>query len=508
MNNDYECPRCHNRFPKSNQFLHDMRCTENNVMPLDKSRQIELNPQKNNHEENEENGHEDNKNEENKHEENKEKPNVNINKQNPRIKEIRLKKREESPQKEDIEDKFEDKEDEFPQKEDSEDKEDELPNQESNYFPRPQPPRQENNYFPRPQPPHQENNNFPRPQPPRQENNNFPRPQPPQNLEDSAKFPEIFTCDICGETLKLDEKEDHMLCHRIQNEEENNLNNNENDINLMASRRTIEQQKEIERQIKRNNQDLQASRRTIEEQKEIERQIKRENEMRRQQNQRDRERNQNRNPIREQNRNQNNNRNNYNMLSESDMEFFSSGFPGMPVNPMRPHTTQNNNRGHNQRVIIRTGPNGTIIRQFGGNSNDDEFDMMNNMMPPMMGGFFNSPFQNRGQRVNIPFEMFSNRNSINELLQQLLQGRNRDHPTDQHILNELPETQIDDVNKLDPEKRNCVICLEDFKNGDKATVLPCIHLFHSTCVQNWLKTQNCCPICKFKLTGENLNTQP
>ncbi|MBO6088931.1 MAG: hypothetical protein J6P37_01275 [Lachnospiraceae bacterium] len=41
---------------------------------------------------------------------------------------------------------------------------------------------------------------------------------------------------------------------------------------------------------------------------------------------------------------------------------------------------------------------------------------------------------------------------------------------------------MEDVSKLDPEKKNCVICLEDFKNKDKAIILPCIHLFHKTCI--------------------------
>ena len=66
---------------------------------------------------------------------------------------------------------------------------------------------------------------------------------------------------------------------------------------------------------------------------------------------------------------------------------------------------------------------------------------------------------------------------------------------------------IDDINKLDPEKRNCVICLEDFKSGEKATLLPCVHLFHKNCIKNWLKSKNSCPICKFELTRENINKQ-
>ena len=157
-----------------------------------------------------------------------------------------------------------------------------------------------------------------------------------------------------------------------------------------------------------------------------------------------------------------------------------------------------------RQVIIEIGgPNGPrVVQQFSSNDNGN----INNMMDPI-NMFFNNNSINMSSRRTIPFMDFANQSfgfNIQDLVERL---RNRDNPTDQEILNELPETTIDDVNKLDPEKRNCVICLEDFKNGDKATVLPCIHLFHTLCIQNWLKTQNSCPICKFKLTGENLNPQ-
>ena len=42
MENNYECPKCHNRFPIQNKIMHDARCTEENPMPLDKSRLIVL----------------------------------------------------------------------------------------------------------------------------------------------------------------------------------------------------------------------------------------------------------------------------------------------------------------------------------------------------------------------------------------------------------------------------------------------------------------------------------
>ena len=82
--------------------------------------------------------------------------------------------------------------------------------------------------------------------------------------------------------------------------------------------------------------------------------------------------------------------------------------------------------------------------------------------------------------------------------------RNNDHPTDREILNGLPEILID-TSKLYEEKKKCNICLDEYKTGDKATILPCIHLFHTNCIKNWLKKQNSCPICKFKLIKNNVN---
>lgn len=45
--------------------------------------------------------------------------------------------------------------------------------------------------------------------------------------------------------------------------------------------------------------------------------------------------------------------------------------------------------------------------------------------------------------------------------------------------------------------QTCPICLEDFKEGEKLRVLPCDHIFHPPCVDEWLqKWQRVCPLCK------------
>ncbi|XWS37464.1 hypothetical protein CRYUN_Cryun19dG0045200 [Craigia yunnanensis] len=44
---------------------------------------------------------------------------------------------------------------------------------------------------------------------------------------------------------------------------------------------------------------------------------------------------------------------------------------------------------------------------------------------------------------------------------------------------------------------DCVICLENFRKGDKCKLLPnCEHSFHSQCIASWLLKTPFCPICR------------
>jgi hypothetical protein len=43
---------------------------------------------------------------------------------------------------------------------------------------------------------------------------------------------------------------------------------------------------------------------------------------------------------------------------------------------------------------------------------------------------------------------------------------------------------------------SCMICLGDFQAGEEYRRLPCRHVFHSSCVEEWLRRCTDCPICK------------
>ena len=44
----------------------------------------------------------------------------------------------------------------------------------------------------------------------------------------------------------------------------------------------------------------------------------------------------------------------------------------------------------------------------------------------------------------------------------------------------------------------CSICLERYKVDDSITELPCSHLYHRSCIEQWFveETNNNCPICR------------
>mmetsp|Transcript_33251 Transcript_33251/g.63838 ORF Transcript_33251/g.63838 Transcript_33251/m.63838 type:complete len:205 (+) Transcript_33251:111-725(+) len=48
---------------------------------------------------------------------------------------------------------------------------------------------------------------------------------------------------------------------------------------------------------------------------------------------------------------------------------------------------------------------------------------------------------------------------------------------------------------------NCVVCLNDYCQGDVLRVLPCKHRFHVECIDRWLVSHSCaCPLCNRQVT--------
>uniref|UniRef100_A0A0G4GZQ7 RING-type E3 ubiquitin transferase n=1 Tax=Chromera velia CCMP2878 TaxID=1169474 RepID=A0A0G4GZQ7_9ALVE len=49
------------------------------------------------------------------------------------------------------------------------------------------------------------------------------------------------------------------------------------------------------------------------------------------------------------------------------------------------------------------------------------------------------------------------------------------------------------------EVGSCAVCMSDFQEREPVRVLPCRHVFHDGCIDNWLVRQANCPLCNFDL---------
>ena len=174
----------------------------------------------------------------------------------------------------------------------------------------------------------------------------------------------------------------------------------------------------------------------------------------------------------------NSNMNFMNNIMNSNMNFMN--------NMMNSNMNMNMNMMNNNMNMNMMNHN---INMMNNNMNmmNNNMNMMNNMnmFPYVM--MMNNPFM-----MNMPNNMGMRNPDIS--------------PVRRNVLESLPESTLDDITKLDGEKKNCVICLNDFEVGEKVMILPCVHMFHSECIRDWFEAKDTCPICKFKLSPENINS--
>eukprot|EP01129_Flabellula_baltica_P012195 TRINITY_DN5469_c0_g1_i2.p1 TRINITY_DN5469_c0_g1~~TRINITY_DN5469_c0_g1_i2.p1 ORF type:complete len:368 (-),score=74.99 TRINITY_DN5469_c0_g1_i2:9-1112(-) len=82
--------------------------------------------------------------------------------------------------------------------------------------------------------------------------------------------------------------------------------------------------------------------------------------------------------------------------------------------------------------------------------------------------------------------------------QQRFQGN---PPASKNAIDALPIINIEEKHlTTDPQ---CVICMSNWKLGEEALELPCVHIFHEDCILPWLKMHNQCPICRYELTTDS-----
>lgn len=65
------------------------------------------------------------------------------------------------------------------------------------------------------------------------------------------------------------------------------------------------------------------------------------------------------------------------------------------------------------------------------------------------------------------------------------------------VISELPITRCTSgmLKSLSAEKRECLICMCEYAHGEELRFLPCMHIYHRECVDQWLMKALRCPEC-------------
>ncbi|XP_015873977.1 E3 ubiquitin-protein ligase SDIR1 isoform X7 [Ziziphus jujuba] len=59
--------------------------------------------------------------------------------------------------------------------------------------------------------------------------------------------------------------------------------------------------------------------------------------------------------------------------------------------------------------------------------------------------------------------------------------------------------KVDGNMKASEDELTCSICLEQVTRGELVRSLPCLHQFHASCIDPWLRQQGTCPVCKLRM---------
>ena len=66
------------------------------------------------------------------------------------------------------------------------------------------------------------------------------------------------------------------------------------------------------------------------------------------------------------------------------------------------------------------------------------------------------------------------------------------------------KTRTKDIGEYIVETKNldyeCLICLDEFNQGQTLTVIKCGHLYHTPCLNSWFLKKKTCPLCDEQLT--------
>ena len=151
-------------------------------------------------------------------------------------------------------------------------------------------------------------------------------------------------------------------------------------------------------------------------------------------------------------------------------------------------------RSNNSRMSLKKRP---ILRRIFTNDEENKKRIRRNILNinnSQRNSFKNSYKEEKRQKL------------FDELLTLKIEENDEENLT--KLVSAIPAFIVKEKNKSkENNNKYCPICLNEFMIGEKESSLPCLHFFHSNCIENWLKRSKFCPVCKLQISWESLHAE-
>ncbi|CAF2776671.1 unnamed protein product [Rotaria sp. Silwood2] len=163
----------------------------------------------------------------------------------------------------------------------------------------------------------------------------------------------------------------------------------------------------------------------------------------------------------------------------------------------QPTTNRNYQSNESENITIPPFASPTNPPSFGGNNNRAAPNVLSLIRTLASSGVTSRGSPNFRSHRNRNIENIDEDFGPNdyENLLQLDESVNKNALSSDQI-NRLPTEKFRRLPNTTTEEKQCSVCWDEFEPNQTLRRLPCLHRYHQSCIDNWLKTKNLCPVCR------------